>query len=151
MAISGGAVDIANCYDVSRYSNGDFDPIVRVKSGGTVTVANNYYASGGSTSTYGTAKSADEFASGEVAWLLDTASTDGATTGGAHRNAWGQKVGRDATTGELAAGGDASPAFFDAVVHPRVLKLAQDFDNGVFGDDIAEPSQASYANAGSKV
>ncbi|WP_204600487.1 hypothetical protein [Enteroscipio rubneri] len=143
------SITITNCSNVYALADGQFDPITKETT--AVSFANNYYLSGGSASTYGTAKTADEFASGEVAWLLDTASPDGTTTGGAHRNVWGQKVGRDATTGELAAGGDAYPAFLDAAAHPCVLKLAQDFDNGVFGDDIAEPSQASYANAGSKV
>ena len=151
-----GDVAFASCLNTGRVAtSGRYAGNFLGDGSSGITLANCYYLQGACAPNgfegASVAKTADEFASGEVAWLLDTASANGATTGGPHRNVWGQKVGRDATTGELAAGGDAYPAFLDAAVHPRVLALTQDFDNGVFGDDTAEPSQTSYANAGSMV
>ena len=93
----------------------------------------------------------DQLASGQVAWALDTALADGSSTGNVHRDVWGQKVGRNATTGELDSTGDTVERCVVSNAHPRVLALAQNFEDAVFGDDTTEPTQTFYANAGSKV
>ncbi|MFR1638798.1 MAG: hypothetical protein ACLSVD_06195 [Eggerthellaceae bacterium] len=141
---------------------------------GSASLANFYYNKDlcGTGKAGSTGKTAEEFASGEVAWLLDTANAGGtpldeaaASDDETGRGVWGQKVVRDAA-GNLAYdsgnpsayAGDALPRFWDGstgsgftdgTVHPRVAKVGFSLYEPDFPSETAPA--AAYANIGGAV
>lgn len=139
-------VPVENCYNVGKINSPASSSIVG-NPGPSAEVLNCYFdpvASNVSEDVYwfaaATAKSADEFASGEVAWLLDhpeaagdATASDGGTAGGA----WGQAVAADGS-------GDAYPAFAGAS-HPKVLRGLIACNPGL-ADIAAGYPQAAFGN-----
>ncbi|MCD8049795.1 MAG: hypothetical protein LUG52_09445 [Clostridia bacterium] len=74
---------ISNCYNVGEVNGTDAVSIADYNSG---TIENCYYLEGLASDSNATVKSAEEFASGEVAWLLQ---------GGEETLVWGQSLGED--------------------------------------------------------
>ena len=142
----GGKISSAsNCYNVGSVEGGTdglhalFVP--EDSTDGVSSVTNCYYLDTLPTDTYGTPKTAAEFATGQVAWLLDHPAAGGimnaaSDTAGLGNGIWGQKLQRDAM-GELVttlSSGDAYPAF-RGTEHPAVARM-----DYTFHDELGSPS-----------
>ena len=166
-----------NCYNVGQTSGGANLTVGAIGAigfeGGSLSLANCYYDPAAVPGTpddaeHGlTAKSTAEFMSGEVAWLLDTAGADGSAAAdpAVSRSVWGQKVLRNATTGEIevpapgvAYAGDIYPRFWHGTAgttadgtyvedadHPRVARVTVDYDG------IAHDTEYCFGNYGSSL
>ncbi|MCC8076375.1 MAG: InlB B-repeat-containing protein [Clostridiales bacterium] len=117
------ANSVSNCYSTGTVSGSSYVGAFTSESSGTVT--NCYYLDTAGSDDYATAKSADEFASGEVAWLLQN---------GQSAQVWGQTLTGDA---------DAYPVLTDEESRLVVKVTIQDEDETVLS--------TSYINSGSKL
>ncbi|MFR1638799.1 MAG: hypothetical protein ACLSVD_06200 [Eggerthellaceae bacterium] len=143
----GGKISSAsNCYNVGSVEGGTdglhalFVP--EDSTSGVSSVTNCYYLDTLPADTYGTPKTAAEFAIGQVAWLLDHPLAGGVMnassgTAGSGNGVWGQRLQRDAM-GELVttplSTGDAYPAF-RGTEHPAVARM-----DYTFHDELGSPS-----------
>ena len=149
-----GSFLIANCYSmgaITSTSTNDGHGIVGRSGTNDLTVSNCYYSSTTTPTTNGAkddgaiAKTSDEFGSGEVAWLLNAANTEGVldVNASADRALWNQYLVRTPSTGEFQ-GGEPNPVLDESDRTGKLVRAAfmipAPFDNTY-----------AYANEGTRI
>lgn len=133
---------VENCYNIGNAVNGI------VAEGSTVNVENNYYLDSASTSDSSESgkyekKTAAEFASGEVAWLLQNGQTDESV------QVWGQHL-TNTLTEEGKTNKDAYPVF-TSEENKRVYRVALMANDAYDAGDDYVINGAAYGNNGDTV